>query len=123
MRSKFLPVAAACALQWPRDALEVQVLDDSTDEATRVRVRAFCEQIAAETGVDCRWIHRTDRQGYKAGALEAALVATIEADPVEEREGAPHVGRPAGGRSTRRDCAREAARLYLSLPEECIRRL
>ncbi|WP_298282610.1 glycosyltransferase family 2 protein [Novosphingobium sp.] len=69
-------IAAACALQWPRDALEVQVLDDSTDEATRVRVRAFCEQIAAETGVDCRWIHRTDRQGYKAGALEAARIMT-----------------------------------------------
>ncbi|OYW49327.1 MAG: hypothetical protein B7Z34_09435 [Novosphingobium sp. 12-62-10] len=69
-------ITAACALQWPREALEVQVLDDSTDEATRVRVRAFCEQIAAETGVDCRWIHRTDRQGYKAGALEAARIMT-----------------------------------------------
>ena len=64
-------IAAACALQWPRHALEVQVLDDSTDPDTKRRVRAFCEQIAAETGVDCRWIHRMDRQGYKAGALEA----------------------------------------------------
>ena len=64
-------IAAACALKWPHHALEVQVLDDSTDEATMRRVREFCEQIAAETGVDCRWIHRTDRQGYKAGALEA----------------------------------------------------
>jgi cellulose synthase/poly-beta-1,6-N-acetylglucosamine synthase-like glycosyltransferase len=64
-------IAAACALQWPRGALEVQVLDDSTDEATKRRVRAFCEDIASRTGVDCRWIHRTDRQGYKAGALEA----------------------------------------------------
>ena len=64
-------IAAACALQWPRHALEVQVLDDSTDAATARRVREYCEQIAAETGVDCRWIHRTDRQGYKAGALEA----------------------------------------------------
>lgn len=64
-------IAAACALQWPRHALVVQVLDDSTDAATKRRVREFCEQIAAESGVDCRWIHRTDRQGYKAGALEA----------------------------------------------------
>jgi cellulose synthase/poly-beta-1,6-N-acetylglucosamine synthase-like glycosyltransferase len=64
-------IAAACALEWPQDALEVQVLDDSTDPATRERVRAFCHDIAARTGVDCRWIHRTDRQGYKAGALEA----------------------------------------------------
>jgi cellulose synthase/poly-beta-1,6-N-acetylglucosamine synthase-like glycosyltransferase len=64
-------IAAACALDWPRDALEVQVLDDSTDPETCRRVRAFCEEIAARTGVDCRWVHRTDRQGYKAGALEA----------------------------------------------------
>lgn len=64
-------ISAACALEWPSDALEVQVLDDSTDEATKLRVRAFCEDIAARTGVNCRWIHRTDRQGYKAGALEA----------------------------------------------------
>jgi cellulose synthase/poly-beta-1,6-N-acetylglucosamine synthase-like glycosyltransferase len=64
-------IAAACALRWPQHALEVQVLDDSTDPATRERVRAFCNDIAARTGVDCRWIHRTDRQGYKAGALEA----------------------------------------------------
>jgi cellulose synthase/poly-beta-1,6-N-acetylglucosamine synthase-like glycosyltransferase len=63
-------IAAACALDWPRDALEIQVLDDSTDAATKQRVRAFCETIAAQTGVDCRWIHRTDRKGYKAGALE-----------------------------------------------------
>ena len=64
-------ITAACALDWPRAALEVQVLDDSTDAATCRRVREFCEAIAARTGVDCRWIHRTDRQGYKAGALEA----------------------------------------------------
>lgn len=63
-------IAAACALEWPRAALEIQVLDDSTDEATRQQVRAFCEYIAAETGTNCRWIHRTDRKGYKAGALE-----------------------------------------------------
>lgn len=65
-------IAAACALDWPRASLVVQVLDDSTDEATKLKVRAFCEDIAARTGVDCRWIHRTDRKGYKAGALEAA---------------------------------------------------
>lgn len=64
-------IAAACALQWPRGSIEVQVLDDSTDPDCCDRVRAFCAAIAVRTGVDCRWIHRTDRQGYKAGALEA----------------------------------------------------
>jgi cellulose synthase/poly-beta-1,6-N-acetylglucosamine synthase-like glycosyltransferase len=63
-------IAAACALDWPRDALEIQVLDDSTDPETKRRVRQFCERIPAETGAACRWIHRTDRKGYKAGALE-----------------------------------------------------
>lgn len=65
-------ITAACALDWPRASLVVQVLDDSTDQATKLRVRAFCEDIAARTGIDCRWIHRTDRKGYKSGALEAA---------------------------------------------------
>lgn len=69
-------IAAACALDWPRDCLEVQVLDDSTDAATKRRVRDFCAEIAARTGTDCRWIHRTDRQGYKAGALEAGRKAS-----------------------------------------------
>ncbi|MBA4007528.1 MAG: hypothetical protein C0486_01960 [Erythrobacter sp.] len=61
-------ITAACALDWPRASLVVH----STDAATRLKVRAFCEEIAARTGVDCRWMHRTDRKGYKAGALEAA---------------------------------------------------
>jgi cellulose synthase/poly-beta-1,6-N-acetylglucosamine synthase-like glycosyltransferase len=64
-------IAAACALQWPRGSLEVQVLDDSTDAETRHRVREFCAAMVTRHGVDCRWIHRTDRHGYKAGALEA----------------------------------------------------
>jgi cellulose synthase/poly-beta-1,6-N-acetylglucosamine synthase-like glycosyltransferase len=69
-------IGAAAALDWPREALEIQVLDDSTDAETAMRVRAFCEQISAETGIDCRWIHRTDRKGYKAGALEAGRKAS-----------------------------------------------
>jgi hypothetical protein len=64
-------IAAACALAWPREALELQVLDDSTFAANAQRVRAIREAIAAKTGVDCRWIHRADRQGHEAGALEA----------------------------------------------------
>lgn len=86
-------IAAACALEWPRAALEVQVLDDSTDPETRQRVRRFCEEIGARTGVDCRWIHRTDRQGYKAGALEAGrhqtdaeYFAIFDADFVPPRD-------------------------------------
>jgi cellulose synthase/poly-beta-1,6-N-acetylglucosamine synthase-like glycosyltransferase len=86
-------ITAACALEWPREALVVQVLDDSTDAETARRVREFCQWIAADTGVDCRWIHRTDRQGYKAGALEAGrhqtdaeFFAIFDADFIPPRD-------------------------------------
>ena len=64
-------VDAACALDWPRDRFEVQVLDDSTDETTalaRARVEA-----ARARGVDAIVLHRERRDGYKAGALAAGL--------------------------------------------------
>ncbi|NJN19507.1 MAG: glycosyltransferase [Oscillochloris sp.] len=63
-------IEAAAAMTWPTDRLSIQVLDDSTDADTRWLV----EQISADIrsrGIDCRVLHRTDRQGYKAGALEA----------------------------------------------------
>lgn len=63
-------IRAAAALEWPPGALEIQVLDDSTGLATQEHVRKICEGVATETGIDCHWIHRVDRRGYKAGALE-----------------------------------------------------
>jgi cellulose synthase/poly-beta-1,6-N-acetylglucosamine synthase-like glycosyltransferase len=62
-------IEAACALDWPADRLSVQVLDDSTDEDTRELVEDVCAELRA-AGVNCRLLHRDDRQGYKAGALE-----------------------------------------------------
>ncbi|HEX7797425.1 MAG TPA: cellulose synthase family protein [Vicinamibacterales bacterium] len=64
-------IAAVCAIQYPRELLEIQVLDDSTDE-TRGIAEAAVRRFAAE-GVDIKYLHRTDRTGYKAGALEAGL--------------------------------------------------
>ena len=58
-------------LDYPKDRLEVQVLDDSTDE-TRGRAVAAVERLRAR-GVDARYLHRDDREGYKAGALAAGL--------------------------------------------------
>ncbi len=77
-------------LDYPRDRLEVQVLDDSTDE-TRALVMAHVarlqEQDGEPTGLDIQYIHRVDRTGYKAGALDAGLkvakgdiVAIFDAD-------------------------------------------
>jgi cellulose synthase/poly-beta-1,6-N-acetylglucosamine synthase-like glycosyltransferase len=64
-------IHAVCALDWPRDRLEIQVLDDSTDD-TREIVAEIVEGLRTE-GHDIHHIHRTDRTGYKAGALEAGL--------------------------------------------------
>lgn len=60
-------IDAACRLDVPRDRLEVQVLDDSTDETSRLaaaRVRTWRRR-----GIDARHIRRESREGYKAGAL------------------------------------------------------
>jgi cellulose synthase/poly-beta-1,6-N-acetylglucosamine synthase-like glycosyltransferase len=70
-------VESVCQIRYPKDRLEIQVLDDSTDETT-VLARDLVDRYAAE-GFDIHYIHRTDRTGYKAGALEAGLrVATGE---------------------------------------------
>src|SRR5215471_15317284 len=59
---------AVARIDYPRDKLEVQVLDDSTDET-----QAICQAKVAElraTGLDITYVHRSDRIGFKAGALE-----------------------------------------------------
>jgi cellulose synthase/poly-beta-1,6-N-acetylglucosamine synthase-like glycosyltransferase len=64
-------IDAVCAMDYPRDRLEIQVLDDSTDE-TRAIAGLAVDRWAAR-GVDIKYIHRRDRTGYKAGALEQGL--------------------------------------------------
>jgi cellulose synthase/poly-beta-1,6-N-acetylglucosamine synthase-like glycosyltransferase len=63
-------IEAAAAMDWPRDRFTVQVLDDSTDADTLALVERVCADATARTGVRCTVIHRVDRRGYKAGALE-----------------------------------------------------
>src|SRR5882757_9752095 len=62
---------AVTALDYPADKLEVQVLDDSTDETTGIIARNVAE--LKQRGFDIVHIHRENRQGYKAGALENGL--------------------------------------------------
>src|SRR5436305_13007141 len=64
-------IAAVCAIDYPRELLEIQVLDDSTDETRGIAdlaVRRFAEQ-----GIDIKYYHRANRTGFKAGALQAGL--------------------------------------------------
>ena len=62
---------AVTALDYPRDKLQIQVLDDSTDDTANL-VQELVEAHAAK-GLNIQLIHRTDRQGYKAGALGNGL--------------------------------------------------
>ncbi len=64
-------LAACAALDYPKDRLEIQVLDDSTDE-TQAIARAAVERYAAQ-GLDMVYLHRTNRTGFKAGALSEGL--------------------------------------------------
>lgn len=82
-------VDAVARLDYPRDRLQIQVLDDSTDETTEI-ASACVDRWRAE-GLDIHYLHRTDREGFKAGALEnglqtatGELVAVFDADFVPE---------------------------------------
>ncbi len=76
---------AAAAIDYPQDKLEIQVLDDSTDETRWLLERHVAS--LRERGVDAVYIHRVDRSGYKAGALDnglriakGELIAVFDAD-------------------------------------------
>jgi cellulose synthase/poly-beta-1,6-N-acetylglucosamine synthase-like glycosyltransferase len=84
-------IGAVCALDYPRDLLEIQVLDDSTDETTDIA--HACVDRWREQGVDVSYVHRTNRRGFKAGALENGLalakgefVAVFDADFVPDAD-------------------------------------
>jgi len=76
---------AVCRLDYPKDKLDIQLLDDSTDETVEV-ARLLVERYAA-LGHPVVYLHRENRAGFKAGALEAGLktakgefVAIFDAD-------------------------------------------
>ncbi|MEQ1869622.1 MAG: cellulose synthase family protein [Vicinamibacterales bacterium] len=82
-------IASVCELEYPRELFEIQVLDDSTDETCGIAERAV-RRFAAQ-GVDIKYIHRADRSGYKAGALEAGLkVARGEFIAIFDADFQPH---------------------------------
>ena len=78
-------------LDYPKDKLEIQILDDSTDETTQIidnHIKKYREQ-----GFDIAHIHRTNREGYKAGALKIGLetakgefVAVFDADFIPRKK-------------------------------------
>jgi cellulose synthase/poly-beta-1,6-N-acetylglucosamine synthase-like glycosyltransferase len=64
-------IDAVCALDYPKDKLEIQVLDDSTDETVHISERKVNEKRAQ--GYDIHFVHRVNREGFKAGALNEGM--------------------------------------------------
>jgi cellulose synthase/poly-beta-1,6-N-acetylglucosamine synthase-like glycosyltransferase len=84
-------IDAVAELDYPRDRLQVQVLDDSTDATTRL-IQARVAQHQAR-GLDIELVHRHDRRGFKAGALAHGLetasgefIAIFDADFVPHKD-------------------------------------
>ncbi|MEZ4322248.1 MAG: glycosyltransferase family 2 protein [Myxococcota bacterium] len=78
-------LASVAALDWPPESLEIQLLDDSTDDT--VERAAALVQALQDRGIDAKHLRRPDRTGYKAGALawgleraRGELVAIFDAD-------------------------------------------
>jgi cellulose synthase/poly-beta-1,6-N-acetylglucosamine synthase-like glycosyltransferase len=78
-------VEHVCRIDYPRDRLEIQVLDDSTDD-TQALARQVVDRFHAQ-GFDIVHLHRSDRTGFKAGALQAGMavargefIAVFDAD-------------------------------------------
>lgn len=66
-------IESVCRIDWPKDLLEIQVLDDSTDETVNI-AQALVADMQRE-GVDIVYHHRQNRNGYKTGALKEGLRA------------------------------------------------
>ncbi len=64
-------LGGVATIDYPKDKLEIQVLDDSTDETTEI-AKAKVDELKAQ-GFDITYLHRQNRVGFKAGALEAGL--------------------------------------------------
>jgi cellulose synthase/poly-beta-1,6-N-acetylglucosamine synthase-like glycosyltransferase len=89
-------IDAVCKLDYPRDRFEIQVLDDSIDETTHVAreiVERYARGFAGAEPQPIIYIHRSNRHGYKAGALDKGLdvargefVAIFDADFVPPRQ-------------------------------------
>ena len=96
-------IDAAAALDWPRDRLELQILDDSDDDTTPLAEAAAARHRAK--GLDVTVLRRPDRQGFKAGALawglsraKGSIIAIFDADFVPPadflRRAVPDLTRP-----------------------------
>jgi cellulose synthase/poly-beta-1,6-N-acetylglucosamine synthase-like glycosyltransferase len=78
-------IESVCNFTYPQDRLEIQVLDDSTDETSQIVAATVARY--RDLGINIHHLHRTVRTGFKAGALaeglkraEGSLIAVFDAD-------------------------------------------
>lgn len=99
-------LGGVASIDYPRDRLEIQVLDDSSDETRHIAGLAV-EELRAR-GLDAKYLRRKDRHGYKAGALDyglklaqGELIAIFDADFIPQpnflRDVVGHFSDPAIG--------------------------
>ncbi len=84
-------IEGACQIDWPREKMQIQVIDDSTDHSADI-ARDCCDRMR-RLGHNVQYLHRTNRGGYKAGALAAAMpevtgefIVIFDADFVPTRD-------------------------------------
>lgn len=78
-------IEASCNIDYPKELLDIQVLDDSTDETTVIAKK--CVKEFKDKGFDVSYVHRENREGFKGGALAEGLkiakgefIAVFDAD-------------------------------------------
>lgn len=84
-------IDSVCEIDYPKDKMEIQVLDDSTDETTAIVAKAVEEK--KKLGFDISHIRRGSREGFKAGALKEGMkiakgefIAIFDADFIPQKE-------------------------------------
>lgn len=84
-------INSVCEIEYPKDKLEIQILDDSTDETVDVVAKLVKEK--QELGFDIQHVRRSSREGYKAGALKEGMklakgkyIAIFDADFIPKKD-------------------------------------
>lgn len=84
-------IDSVCEIDFPKDRMEIQVLDDSTDETVNLVARKVAEKKAL--GFDILHVRRTNREGFKAGALKEGMktatgefIAIFDADFIPAKD-------------------------------------
>ncbi len=84
-------IEKTCEVDYPKDRLQIQVLDDSTDDTCQIAEAAVAE--ARAKGFDIEYVHRDNREGYKAGALQAGMksvkgefISIFDADFIPDKD-------------------------------------